>query len=66
MRRFNEKEKSIIQLLLKGVADSDAYLPINVYNDIFYREHVEFDVQKMQLVFMFLKKPCLMIIIKKC
>lgn len=51
MRRFSEKEKSIIQLLLKGVADSDAYLPINVYNHIFYREHVEFDVQKMQLVF---------------
>lgn len=51
MRKFSEKEKSTIQLIIEGAANSEAYLPINAYNDIFYREHVEINIQEMQLVF---------------
>lgn len=51
MRLFSEKEKQIINIILKGVASSRAYLPVNVYNDIFYGKNVEFVPSKMQLFF---------------
>lgn len=51
MRQFSKKEKFTIKLLIDGVNNSDAYLPINAYNDIFYREHVEFNANNMELVF---------------
>ena len=51
MRLFSEKEKQIINILLTGVENSDTYLPINAYNDIFYGKNVEFVPSKMQLVF---------------
>lgn len=51
MRLFSAKEKQTINILLTGEANSVAYLPINAYNDIFYREKTEFVASKMQLVF---------------
>ena len=53
MRQFSKREKETIKFILDGVAKSATYLPINAYNDIFYREKVEFDAQSndMELVF---------------
>lgn len=52
MRLFNSKEKTIIQQLINGTANSLVYLPINVFNDIFYSRDVGFIGEStMELVF---------------
>ena len=42
MRKFSAREQQVIQLMIEGSNHSHNYLPINVYNDIFYRKKVEF------------------------
>lgn len=52
MRLFNLKEKTIIQQLINGTVNSLAYLPINVFNDIFHSRDVGFIGEStMELVF---------------
>lgn len=52
MRLFNSKEKTIIQQLINGTANSLVYLPINVFNDIFQSRDVGFiGDSTMELVF---------------
>lgn len=45
MRKFSDKEKLVIGRLVDGASQSFTYLPINAYDDIFYRERVEFVYQ---------------------
>ncbi len=42
MRKFSERERNTIQLMINGAKGDYSYLLINVYNDIFYRKKVEY------------------------
>ena len=54
MRKFNEREKRVIERLVEGASRSFTYLAINAYDDIFYRKQVEFVYQPTsELIFYF-------------
>lgn len=51
MRLLNPSEKRIVQLLVEQSTNNIAYLPINVFDDLFNGQDVGFDSTNMDLVF---------------
>lgn len=51
MRKFSNLEQTAIRAMVRGVQTSHSYLPINAYQDIFYRKKIGFRDSACELIF---------------